>query len=142
MFTKLQMPFGISTPTLSLATKALSPRNVKQVLKVADQVRANRQALETALKGDRFRQLGVGSTLGGNQANFVVFPILNLAGEKANRDDERAKAVVAKLREIHGIGVRYIGRALHCEACVRVTVGRAKEQKLFLQALQQVLSAT
>ncbi|KAI9923483.1 hypothetical protein ASPWEDRAFT_172130 [Aspergillus wentii DTO 134E9] len=139
MFTKLQMPFSISTPTLFLAIKALSPKYVKQAKKITDQVCANRDAFVNTLGEERFRQLGVGSVVGGNQANFIVVPILS-HGENEKRDGERAKAVVAKVSEMYGIGVRYIGSAVHCEGCIRVTIGTAKEQKMLVKALQEVLA--
>ncbi|KAL4892363.1 histidinol-phosphate aminotransferase [Aspergillus ambiguus] len=139
MFCKLQMPYGISAPVLALATKALSRKNVSRVNTLVNRVKTNRAALVDALSDENFRQLGVGPLVGGNQANYVVVPILSLGKEMARRDDDRARAIAARLREVHGVGVRYVGHATHCEACLRVSVGTAREQKVFLKAFEEVL---
>lgn len=139
MFCKLQMPYGLSTPVLSLATKALSPKNAARASRLIGRVKANRAALVEALSDENFRQLGVGPLIGGNQANYVVVPILSIGKEMAKRDDDRARAIEARLRETHRVGVRYVGKAVHCEACLRVSVGTAKEHKVFLKAFEEVL---
>ena len=84
--------------------------------------------------------LGIGVPLGGNDANFVLFPILAKDGERKGKpDNARAGKVYKAMAEEEGVVVRYRGGEYGCEGCLRVTVGSEEEVKVLLERLVNVL---
>jgi histidinol-phosphate aminotransferase len=95
--------------------------------------------------------LGVGAPIGGNDANFVLTPIL--ARPAADRDMDgaavvngaavpdnlRAQSVYIALAEAEGVVVRFRGTEPGCEGCLRITVGTPDENQLVVQKLVEVL---
>lgn len=136
---KLQIPYKISSMTLDLACRALSPKRRRHVRQLQCEVMANRTALLAALTQPPLIQGGVGRPLGGNSANFVVIPIF-AHGSLDQPDDGRAMRIVERLRGAHGIAVRYIGRQANCKGCLRITVGTIREIKALARALEQVVN--
>ena len=85
--------------------------------------------------------LGIGTPLGGNDANFVLFPILAKEGERRGLpDNTRAVKVYKAMAEEEKVVVRYRGGELGCEGCLRVTVGSEDEMRVLLERLQDVLT--
>ena len=78
--------------------------------------------------------------IGGNDANFVLFPILAKEGETRGRpDNERAVKVYRAMAEEEGVVVRYRGGEWGCEGCLRVTVGSEEELRVLIRRLEEVL---
>ena len=138
MLVKVQMPYKISNVTLSLACRALAPKRRRRVRQLQSQIVTNRATLCSALGRPLLARSGIGRPIGGNAANFVVVPIFT-QGSMGRRDDPRAKKISARLREMHGIAVRYIGAQAKCEGCLRITVGTVREIKALIRALEQVV---
>ena len=136
---KVQMPYKISSVTLDLACRALAPKKRPLIRELQSQIIANRTMLCSALGQPRLAEGGVGAPISGNAANFVTVPIFG-HGQPGNRDDQRALKIVARLKEQHGIAVRYIGRQASCEACIRITVGTRPQIRTLILALEQVIS--
>lgn len=81
--------------------------------------------------------LGLGASIGGNHANFVMVPVLDKAIGKP--DNLRSERVYKELAEHQGVVVRFRGREYGCEGCLRITVGSEEENSLLLSKLQDVL---
>ena len=81
--------------------------------------------------------LGLGSSIGGNDANFILVPILEKGTNKP--DSDRAQKVYKALAEENGVVVRYRGNELGCRGCLRITVGTEEENKIMLEKLEEVL---
>lgn len=81
--------------------------------------------------------LGLGPSIGGNHANFILIPILEKGTDKP--DSERAHKVYKALAEENGVVVRYRGSELGCKGCLRITVGTDKENEIMLEKLGKVL---
>lgn len=75
--------------------------------------------------------------MGANEANFVMVPVLGKNGEK---DTERAQTVYKTMAEEKGVVVRFRGKELGCEACLRITVGTEEENEEVIEMLKQVLA--
>jgi histidinol-phosphate aminotransferase len=82
--------------------------------------------------------LGVGNIIGGNDANFIVVPILGADGKP---DNNRAQKLYRSLAEENGVVVRYRGSEPGCEGCLRITVGTEEENKTAITKIREVLSA-
>ena len=100
---------------------------------------ASRKTLIASLEA--LKPLGLGSVIGGNNANFVVLPVLNANGS-LEPDNKRAIEIYKRLAEECGVVVRYRGGEIGCTGCFRVTVGTEEENKTFLQKLEESLKAT
>jgi histidinol-phosphate aminotransferase len=89
---------------------------------------------------ESLKSLGVGSVVGGNDANFVLLPILARAGGEP--DNVRAQNIYRTLAGERGVVVRYRGSELGCTGCLRVTVGTAEENAVLLGELERLLRLT
>ncbi|KIL63548.1 hypothetical protein M378DRAFT_79528 [Amanita muscaria Koide BX008] len=128
-------PYNISTPTAQIALKALAPSSVATMQAKAAQLVASRALLLQSLSN--LRSLGVGPSIGGNDANFVVVPIL---GKDGKPDSDRAFRVYKSLAEEHGIVVRFRGKEPGCAGCLRMTIGTEEENTTLIEKLLKVLS--
>jgi histidinol-phosphate aminotransferase len=126
-------PYNISTPTSTLALRALSPASIKLMRSKVAELKENRAWLIENLP----KVEGVGLILGGNDANFVLAEILDRSGTRA--DNARAKAAYTMLAEHEGVVVRYRGNEIGCAGCLRVTVGSRDECSAVVRRLRAVL---
>lgn len=140
---KIQMPYCVSSPTSALAMLALTPACEQLRGQLVARTIANRGKLICDLGQREFIDLGVGTPLGGNQANFIVLPILKRnPGVAQARDNSRARMTAETLKKAHGISVRFIGDLPGCEACLRITIGTEEEDKVLVRALVAVLGGS
>ncbi|KAI6131454.1 pyridoxal phosphate-dependent transferase [Pisolithus croceorrhizus] len=95
----------------------------------------SRKELVQSLSGLGY--LGLGPIIGGNDANFLVVPVV----DKVTRipDNGRSQRVYKVLAEENGVVVRYRGGEPGCAGCLRITVGTPEENKVLLQKLRSVL---
>ncbi|KAI9062206.1 histidinol-phosphate aminotransferase [Trametes sanguinea] len=131
-------PYNISTPTAALALSALSPSAVDLMKEKVAQLVKSRGALIRGLQ--ELEPLGLGSVIGGNDANFVMVPVLEKNGS-GKPDNVRAQKIYKTLAESEGVVVRYRGGELGCAGCLRITIGSEEENKTVLQKLGELLKA-
>ncbi|GAB7366141.1 hypothetical protein MBLNU230_g7703t1 [Neophaeotheca triangularis] len=133
LLNSLKAPYNISNPTSELAQQALGAPGLQvmdsNVRKIVDQ----RDRLLRAMP----RIPGVGDFLGGADSNFLLVEMLDRPGGKPS--NEVAVAVYERLAETRGVVVRFRGKEVGCEGCLRVTVGTEKEVTRFLAELERVL---
>jgi len=98
-----------------------------------------RQWLLAALEEFK-QQADLGDRVGGLDANFVMFPILKRGTGKP--DNVRAEKVYKKMAETEGVVVRFRGREVGCEGCLRITVGTDEENRICVEKLRKVLEET
>jgi len=142
ILTNTKAPYNISAPTAHLALSALSPPSIALVKKKIGVLKSQKERLLSALSSSSLRRLGVGEAIGGNDANFVLVPILerpppNGGGEKP--DSARAQRVYKTLAEEEGVVVRYRGSEPGCAGCLRITVGTEEENTVLLKKLEELL---
>src|SRR5258708_8712831 len=134
-------PYNVSGPTASLALRALSPQGLAGMQTNVKTLVSSRTSLISAC--DHLKPLGVASVIGGNDANFVMYPILSRhENEGGVPDNKRAKEIYQTLAEERGIVVRYRGGELGCTGCLRITVGTEDENKVLLCRLREILTET
>ncbi|RDX54828.1 histidinol-phosphate aminotransferase [Lentinus brumalis] len=131
-------PYNISTPTAALALSALSPSAIDLMRqKIATLVKGRGQLLEGL---QELRALGLGAPIGGNDANFVLVPVLEKSGS-GKPDNTRAQRIYKTLAEQEGVVVRYRGGEPGCAGCLRITVGSEDEIKVVLKKLGELLES-
>ncbi|RYN15968.1 hypothetical protein AA0112_g12677 [Alternaria arborescens] len=135
LFSKVQMPYKLSSVVLDLAERALSKEGQACAIALQHQVMTQRECLVKMLADPLLASNGIGATIGGQAANFVLIPIL--VGEE--RDDIRAKQLTQQLRDRYGISIRYVGGQAGCRGCVRITVGTKDEMDALRKALHTLL---
>ncbi|KAJ5207971.1 hypothetical protein N7449_002350 [Penicillium cf. viridicatum] len=133
LLNSLKAPYNISSPTSALASAALTAPNMAVMHSFRSQIIAQRDRLLTELPTIP----GVGQFLGGSDANFLLVQILDAEGRPSN---VTALAAYEAMAEKRGVVVRFRGKELGCEGCLRITVGTEAEVTKFLQELQIVLS--
>ena len=86
------------------------------------------------------RIAGIGNFKGDFNANFLLVEILDgPKSEGGKPSNQVALKVYERLAEQKGVVVRFRGKELGCEGCLRVSVGREQEVDRFLAALEVVL---
>ncbi len=129
-------PYNISTPTAALALSALSPEAVRSMHQKVSQLVTGREWLLNALS--TVRALGLGAAIGGNDANFIMVPVLEKNGS-GKPDNSRAHSVYKTLAEEEGVVVRYRGSESGCTGCLRITVGSKEENETVVRKLSELL---
>ncbi|KZT10293.1 uncharacterized protein LAESUDRAFT_755801, partial [Laetiporus sulphureus 93-53] len=89
---------------------------------------------------EKLRPLGLGDAIGGNDADFVMVPVLEKSESGSGLpDNARAQRIYKTAAEEEGVVVRYRGGELGCESCLRITVGSAEENVVALRKLEELL---
>lgn len=99
---------------------------------------ASRKALLDSLA--ELAPLGLGASIGGNDANFVVVPVMEKNGS-GNPDSARAQKIYKTLAEEGGVVVRYRGSEPGCAGGLRITVGTDEENAELLRKLRGLLES-
>ncbi|KOS42399.1 hypothetical protein ACN38_g6745 [Penicillium nordicum] len=133
LLNSLKAPYNISSPTSALASAALIEPNLAVMHSFRSQIIVQRDRLLTELPTIP----GVGQFLGGSDANFLLVQILDAKDRPSN---VTALAAYEAMAEKRGVVVRFRGKELGCEGCLRITVGTEAEVTKFLKELQIVLS--
>jgi histidinol-phosphate aminotransferase len=136
LLNNLKAPYNISNPTSQLACAALQPKNLLVMRNQRKMIVEQRERLIIELP----RLVGIGNFKGDFNANFLLVEILDgpkLEGGKPS--NWAALKVYERLAEQKGVVVRFRGKELGCEGCLRVSVGTEKEVDRFLAAIEVVL---
>ncbi|KAG7004752.1 histidinol-phosphate aminotransferase [Physcia stellaris] len=136
LLNNLKAPYNISSPTSTLARLALQPKNLAVM-------KANRQKIleqrERMLK-ELPEIPGIGRFLGGADSNFLLVEILD-RGDGGKPCNRIALALYERLAETRGVVVRFRGKEVGCEGCLRITVGTAQEVDKMLAVTRDVLAS-
>jgi histidinol-phosphate aminotransferase len=136
LLNSLKAPYNISSPTSAIATAALAPENMAIMRKYREQIIAQRERMVQDLP----KIPGVGRFLGGQESNFLLVEMLDKpASEGGKPSNAVALAAYEAMAEKRGVVVRFRGKELGCEGCLRITVGTEQEVTRFLRELRAVL---
>ncbi|KAL8709436.1 MAG: hypothetical protein Q9220_005819 [cf. Caloplaca sp. 1 TL-2023] len=137
LLNSLKAPYNISSPTSALATIALQPESVAIMRNHREQILQQRQRmLEELPKINR-----IGRFLGGADSNFLLVEILDKPRSQGGKPcNDTAMTLYERLAETRGVVVRFRGKELGCEGCLRITVGTSTEIDRLLAELFSILS--
>ncbi|TVY72505.1 Histidinol-phosphate aminotransferase [Fusarium oxysporum f. sp. cubense] len=133
LLNSLKAPYNISSPTSALASYAVSEKGLAIMRDHRARLLEQRDRLTKELPNIP----GVGRLRGGTESNFLLYEMLNTAGEP---DNTVALAVYEKLAEGKGVVVRFRGKEHGCQGCLRITVGTDAEVTRFLESLKTTLA--
>ncbi|GAA5838592.1 hypothetical protein JCM3766R1_006022 [Sporobolomyces carnicolor] len=130
----IKAPYNVSTPTASLALRALSPDGLSKFYSNIKILKENRSWLTEQFLAPSMKQLGVIGILGKPHANFLLVQIGNK--ERVDvPDNERSERLYKHMAEEDKVVVRFRGKELGCEGCLRVTVGSRAECERVVERL-------
>lgn len=132
MLNNIKAPYNISTPTASLALRALSPTGLSLLASKIATLQANHARLCAAV----LKLPNVLQVLGGGHANFLLAQIGGSDGRPSNA---RAESIYTEMAEKEKVVVRFRGREVGCEGCLRITVGTEEECEVVVQKLAALL---
>jgi histidinol-phosphate aminotransferase len=120
---KLRLPYNIGT--LNQLSANFIIQNISLLEQQAEQIRNDREALFHAI-----------SNIGGieawtSEANFILFRVSGFGANKVHSELLNNKILIKNLHGTHPL----------LENCLRVTVGTAEENDIFLSALNSILSS-
>ena len=137
LLNNLKAPYNVSSPTSALATIALEPQNLVVMRENRAKILQQRDRLMEELP----KIPGIGRFLGGTDSNFLLVEILDQPREGGGKaDNSTALAVYETLAEQRGVVVRFRGKELGCEGCLRITVGTEREVDIFLERIAAALT--
>jgi histidinol-phosphate aminotransferase len=126
LMNNVKAPYNVNSLTSQLAYEALdSTKTRSSVMNHIDQILQQRTRVVNALQAMDFV-----THIYPSDANFILFRIAANAYE-----------VYKHMADTENIVTRYRGTELHCDECIRVTVGTAAENDAFLSALPKAYTA-
>ncbi|GAA5924239.1 hypothetical protein JCM3775_005632 [Rhodotorula graminis] len=128
----VKAPYNISTPTATLALRALSPQGLTTFRSNIATLISNRTYLAEQLAA----LPAILALPGAGDANFLLAQV---GGEDGKPDNERAKRVYTHMAEQDQVVVRFRGNEVGCEACLRITVGTRQECERVVERLTELL---
>ena len=129
---KVKAPYNINSCTSEIAVKATRSSEIAKMKQTCEVIiKARSETIERLKKIER-----VGEILGTNDANFVLFQVLNKDLVPCN---QVAFSVYKKLAEENGVVVRFRGNDHGCLGCLRVTIGTPEDMIKFFDGFLNVL---
>ncbi|KAL4982135.1 pyridoxal phosphate-dependent transferase [Aspergillus falconensis] len=137
LLNSLKAPYNISSPTSALAMAALgNPKNLEVMRSYRSKIITQRDRLLKELPSIP----GIGRFRGGNESNFLLVEILDKPADEGGKPSNLvALATYEAMAEKRGVVVRFRGKELGCEGCLRITVGTEEEVTKFLEEIRHVL---
>ncbi|KAL8765000.1 MAG: hypothetical protein Q9194_006730 [Teloschistes cf. exilis] len=136
LLNNLKAPYNVSSPTSALATAALKSKNLAVMRSNREKILEQRQRMLIELP----KIPRIGRFLGGTNSNFLLVEVLDKPRDEGGRpSNECAMALYEALAETRGVVVRFRGKELGCEGCLRITVGTSKEVDRLLIEIRSLL---
>jgi histidinol-phosphate aminotransferase len=127
----IKAPYNISTPTATLALRALSPPGLALLAVNISILKTNHHTLRSAI----LALPNVLQILGAGNANFLLAQI----GTDGKPDNKKAERIYKSMAENDQVVVRFRGNEVGCKACLRITVGTAEECRVVVEKLKKLL---
>ena len=136
LLNNMKAPYNISSPTSAIAIAALEDNNLKVMHENRAKIIRQRERLLEGLP----RVPGVGRFLGGTDSNFLLVEMLDKSRDEGGKpDNATALAVYETMAGQRGVVVRFRGKEIGCQGCLRITIGTEQEVDRFLEELRSVL---
>ncbi|ODV92667.1 hypothetical protein CANCADRAFT_90605 [Tortispora caseinolytica NRRL Y-17796] len=132
LMNNMKAPYNVSSLASEAANRALDIWGIKLMLENVTKLNEQRDKVYETLQ----TVPGVGNVIGGFDANFLLFQVLDRNG---NPSSETALKVYEKMAQIKGVVIRYRGNEYGCEGGLRATIGTAEENQLLLTHLRETI---
>lgn len=128
----MKYPYNISSLTSEVAIRATSDEGLAVMRLYVDKIIQQRgKVIEQLEKIPR-----IGRNIGGLDANFVLVEILNRQGKPCNI---ASNTLYKNMATDDQVVVRFRGKELNCEGCLRMSIGKEDENKVLIERLTKVL---
>lgn len=128
----MKYPYNISSLTSEVAIRATSDEGLAVMRLYVDKIIQQRgKVIEQLEKIPR-----IGRNIGGLDANFVLVEILNRQGKPCNI---ASNTLYKNMATDDQVVVRFRGKELNCEGCLRISIGKEDENKVLIERLTKVL---
>ena len=118
LMNNVKAPYNVNSLTSEVAMNAM--KNIDTLDKNVKELLAEREVVAGQLN-----ELDFVTKVYPSDSNFLLFRVKNKAQE------------MYKLMADRGVVTRYRGNELHCEECIRVTIGKKEENEQFLVELKK-----
>ena len=136
LLNNLKAPYNVSSLTSALAIAALQPENLAVMRRNRVNILGQRQRMLQELP----KIPRIGRFLGGTDSNFLLVEILDKPRDQGGKaSNESAMALYQGLAEMRGVVVRFRGKEVGCEGCLRITVGTSQEVDRLLAETRSIL---
>lgn len=126
LMNNVKAPYNVNTLTSQLACEALDSAKTRvNIMSHIDEILKQRAQVVNALQAMEFV-----THIYPSDSNFILFRVTSSAYE-----------IYKYMADTENIVTRYRGTELHCDECIRVTVGTASENDAFLSALPKAYAA-
>ena len=122
LLNNVKAPYNVNALTSKMALDALD--NTAALQTTIQQLLEQRE-----LVAEKLNSLDYVTKVYESDANFLLF-----------RLQKNAQAVYKRMADSAGVVTRFRGTELHCDECIRVTVGTPEENLAFLEALEKSYS--
>ena len=122
LLNNVKAPYNVNALTSKMALDALD--NTAALQTTIQQLLEQRE-----LVAEKLNSLDYVTKVYESDANFLLF-----------RLQKNAQAVYKRMADSAGVVTRFRGTELHCDECIRVTVGTPEENVAFLEALEKSYS--
>lgn len=136
LLNNIKAPYNVSEPTSIIAIHALQDESLKVMREYKAKIVAQRDRMLKELP----QIPGIGRIRGGTASNFLLVEILDKAAKDGGQPDNvTALQLYEIMAEKRGVVMRFRGKELGCQGCLRITVGTEKEVDRFLVEIRSVL---
>jgi len=123
IMSKVKAPYNINKMTSQLALSAFEKENLERVKKNIALIKQERTRVISGLKN-----VTLVRKIHPTSANFVLFQIDN------------SFAIYKKMADL-GVVIRYRGTEIHCEDCLRMTIGTPEQNDEFVKRLNEAIAS-
>lgn len=132
LLNSIKYPYNISNLTSDVATRATTTGALKETREKINRIIEQRSIVLEKLLGLKY----VGRNRGGLDANFILIEILN---KDLQPDNEVANRLYLALAKDNKVVVRFRGKELGCNGCLRISIGTAEENSILVSTFAKVL---
>lgn len=133
LLNSMKYPYNISNLTSDIALRATTPESLQEMERKLASIIEQRQIVLDKLTSLKH----VGRNIGGLDSNFILLEILDKNGVPNN---EVAHQVYMRLASERNVVVRFRGKELGCNGCLRVTIGVKEENEKLIEEFESVLN--
>lgn len=132
LMNSMKYPYNISNLASDVAIRATTKESLEQMEAKVASIIEQRGIVLSKLQA----LSNIGRNLGGLDSNFILLEVLDKEGKPSN---DVAYDVYNKLASERNVVVRFRGKELGCNGCLRVTIGTKEENEKLVEQFESVL---
>ena len=128
LMNNVKAPYNVNSLTSEVAINAMS--SIDTLQKNIDALLAQREVVRAKLEA----MTDIVVKVYPSDSNFLLFRVKN---DSSNDSDDNVALKLYKTMADAGVVTRYRGNEMHCDQCIRVTIGTEDENTKFLELLRK-----